>query len=323
MTKPAIDFLRAGKRFRIFSHVDPDGDALGSALGLAWILHAAGKEARVQLAAPVPRMYGFLPGQPRFVEVSGSVPDSGESLAILDCTSPGRLRDLEHQLPKGAPILNVDHHADNTRFGNAVHVDPTAAATALLILEIAQDGGFQLPAEAATCLYTGILTDTGRFTYQNSDARALRAAAELARLGADPAHIASHVFEHRLAEAIRLLGRTLETLELREEGRVACICVTLAMLQETGAAAEETEGFAAWPRSIEGVQVGVFLREQDDGSIKVSLRSTTGVPIDGVANRFGGGGHPAAAGARVPGPLEEAKERVLRAVGEHLQARAR
>jgi phosphoesterase RecJ-like protein len=322
MTKPSIDFLNAGKSYRIFSHVDPDGDAIGSALGLAWILSAAGKEARVQLSSPVPRMYSFLPGQ-RFVDVGDRVVPRDELIVILDCTSPSRLRDLEKEIPKGARVLNIDHHADNTRFGDVVLLDPSAAATALLVLEVARAGNFAVGPEAAACLYTGILTDTGRFTYANSDERALRAAADLVRAGADPGEIAARVFEHRPISSIRLLGRALETLDLREDGRVACLHVTQAMLQETGAPAEETEGFAAWARAIEGVQVGIFLRESEDGWIKVSFRSTGGVPIDGVASRFGGGGHPAAAGARVSGPLEEAKEGILRAVGEHLQARAR
>ncbi len=320
--KTSVDFLREGEAFRIFSHVDPDGDALGSALGLAWILEASGKKARVHLAAPMPRMYAFLPGQ-KFVEMGQGKSAPGERIVVLDCTSPSRLHSLESAVPPGALVMNVDHHADNTRFGDVVLLDPTAAATALLVLEIARTGSFPVPPEAATCLYTGILTDTGRFTYANSDERALRAAAELARSGASPAEIASRVFEHRPVAAIRLLGRALETLDVREEGRVACIHVTQAMLAETGAGAEETEGFAAWARAIEGVQVGVFLRESQDGWIKVSFRSTGGVPIDGVASRFGGGGHPAAAGARVPGPIETAKDGILRAVGEHLQARAR
>jgi phosphoesterase RecJ-like protein len=320
--KSSVDFLREGSAFRIYSHVDPDGDALGSALGLAWILDAAGKSARVRLAAPVPRMYAFLPGQ-HLVERGESAPVRGERIVVLDCTSPSRLHTLEAEVTPGTPVLNVDHHADNTRFGDVVLLDPGAAATALIVLELARAGDLPVPPEAATCLYTGILTDTGRFTYANSDERALRAAAELAGAGANPAEIAAQVFEHRPVAAIRLLGRALETLDVREEGRVACIHVTQAMLAETGAAAEETEGFAAWARAIDGVQVGIFLRESQDGFIKVSFRSTGGVPIDGVASRFGGGGHPAAAGARIPGPLETAKEGILRAVGEHLQARAR
>ncbi len=324
--KPLVDFLRAGKTLRVLSHVDPDGDALGSSLGLAWILASAGKSVRVHLAAPVPRMYRFLPAG-EFLAIGAEAPgraavEGPDSLVVLDSTAPSRLGALQGLVTSGVPVLNLDHHADNTRFGDATLVDPTAAATALLVVELARAAAFEIPAPAATCLYTGLLTDTGRFTFGNTNERALRAAADLVGLGADPAHVASSVYEGRPASALRLLGRALETLELREDGRVACLHVTTRMLAETGALPEETEGFASHARSIEGVQVGIFLRETDDGAVKASFRSTGGVPIDGVANQFGGGGHPAASGARLPGPLETAKERVLRAVGEHLQARA-
>ena len=314
------EFLRAARKVKIVTHVDPDGDALGSALGLAWILEAAGKEARVHLPAPLPRLYGFLPGA-KFLVIGETMMESFDRVAIVDCTSPSRLGPIADTALAGAVVLNVDHHADNTRFGDVVHVDPAAAATAILIADIAREAGLKIGPEAAECLYTGILTDTGRFTFANTDERALHGAAELVRDGADPGKIASLVYENRPASTLRLLGRALETLDLREDGRVACLHVTREMIAETGALPEETEGFAAYARSLQGVQVGIFLRETEDGSIKASFRSTGGLPVDGIASQFAGGGHPAAAGARLSGPLETAKERILRAVSEHLQAR--
>jgi phosphoesterase RecJ-like protein len=316
----AGEFLHNARRVKIVSHVDPDGDALGSALGLAWILDAAGKEVRVHLPAPLPRLYAFLPAA-KFLAIGDAPEGSFDRVAVVDCTSPARLGSIADSAMNGALVLNVDHHADNTRFGDVAYVDPSAAATAILIAEIALQAGMRIVPEAAECLYTGILTDTGRFTFGNTDERALRAASEMVRAGADPGRIASLVYEHRPPSTLRLLGRALETLDLREDGRVACLHVTREMIVETSALPEETEGFAAYARSIQGVQVGIFLRETEDGSIKASFRSTGGVPVDGIASQFAGGGHPAAAGARVPGPLETAKERILRAVGEHLQTR--
>jgi len=217
------------------------------------------------------------------------------------------------------PIVNIDHHPDNTRFGERCWVDPGACATALLVLELAVEGGLAIPPAAAECLYVGILTDTGRFTYANTDARALRAAGELAARGVDPHRVASAVYERATPASVRLLGRALSTLELHEGGQVACVHVTLAMLEETGASAEDSDGFSTYARSIEGVKVGLFLREEEGGAVKISFRSNQGVKIDGVAGRFGGGGHASASGARVPGPLEEAKQAVLRVVAEHLR----
>ena len=137
MTTPA-EFLRAATSVGIASHVDPDGDSLGSALGLAWILDAAGKRARVHLAAPIPRLYSFLPGE-RFIHVGEELAPDVDRLAVLDCTSPSRLGALERIVRSGAPLLNIDHHADNTGFGDAVRVDPSAAATAILIWEMARE----------------------------------------------------------------------------------------------------------------------------------------------------------------------------------------
>ncbi|HET9887525.1 MAG TPA: bifunctional oligoribonuclease/PAP phosphatase NrnA [bacterium] len=317
----AGEFLRATRRVKIVTHVEPDGDALGSALGLAWILEAAGKEARVHLPVRLPRMYEYLPGG-KFLVIGETIAESFDRVTVVDCTSPERLGSIAKTALVGAAVLNIDHHADNTRFGDVAHVDPGAAATAILIAEICREAGFKIGPEAAECLYTGILTDTGRFTFGNTDERALRAAADMIGAGADPGKIASRVYEHRPVSTLRLLGKALATLDLREDGRVACMHVTHEMIAETGALPEETEGFAAYARSLQGVQVGIFLREAEDGSIKASFRSTGGVPVDGIASQFAGGGHPAAAGARLPGPLATAKERILRAVGEHLQARA-
>jgi phosphoesterase RecJ-like protein len=317
MKREIVDVLRDRKRFTIYSHVDPDGDALGSSLGLAWILRELGKEAAVRVPGGVPRMYRFLPGADEIrSEPGGPAPDVN---VVVDATSASRLADLEHGLEPGVTVVNVDHHGDNARFGDYPWIDPTASATALMIFEMARAAGFAVPRAAAECLYVGILTDTGRFTFANTDVRTLAAAAELASLGADPAGLASQVYERVSPASVRLLGAALSTLELRDEGAIACLHVTRAMLEETGARLEDAEGFSTYTRSLVGVKVGIFLRETRDGAVKVSFRSNGGVEIDGVAARFGGGGHPRASGARVPGPLEEAKEAVLRAVSEHVR----
>lgn len=311
--------LAHSRRVALLSHVDPDGDAVGSALGLAWILRAQGIEAFVGLPGGVPRLYSFLPGSDDVAATADALPDSFDAVVAVDATSPSRLAGLASVLARGATVLNVDHHGDNTRFGDVAWVDPTACASALLVHELARDVGWPIGAEAASSLYTGILTDTGRFTFANTDARALAVAAELVECGAAPDDLAHRVYEQRTAASTQLLARALATLTLHDGGRVACLTVTPAMLAETGATAEDTEGFSNWARTIEGVRVGLFLRDTGDGTVRVSFRSNGGVAVDAVAGRFGGGGHPGAAGARVPGPLEEAKENVLRAVSELLR----
>jgi phosphoesterase RecJ-like protein len=320
MKNRITDFLRQHRSFAIFSHVDPDGDAMGSALGLAHILERLGKRATVHLPGGPAPMYGFLPGASR-ARADADV-SAADAVLVVDATSPSRLAGLAGVVESGLPVVNIDHHVDNTRFGELAWVEPSASATALMIHELAEVGEFVIDASAATCLYVGILTDTGRFTFSNTDARALEVAGRLVRLGAKPHEIAREVYERESAASRKLLGRVLATLDLRDGGRVASLHATNRMLDETGASPEDADGFSTYARSIEGVRVGVFLREMEDGMVKVSFRSNEGVQIDGVAGQFGGGGHPSASGARVSGPIEEAKERILRAISEHLKSLA-
>ncbi|GJM43867.1 MAG: phosphoesterase [Gemmatimonadota bacterium] len=320
MRTPFIEFLREHSRFVILSHVDPDGDAIGSALGLAWILRDAGKSAQVLLPGGTPELYAFLTGADDIGAVAADANLTDAAVIAVDATSPSRLGELASLLERGRPVANVDHHGDNARFGDVDLVDSSACATALILWEVAGDAGFRVSKAAAENLYAGVLTDTGRFSYTNTDQRTLQAAAELAGAGAEPFTIANAVYGTRTIASVRLLGRALETLDLREGGTVASIHVTQAMLRETGATQEDAEGFSSWPRSLAGVKVGIFLRETEDGMIKISFRSSEGVQIDGVAGRFGGGGHPSASGARISGSIEEAKQAVLQAVSEHLRS---
>ena len=312
--------LARADRIAVLSHVDPDGDAVGSAVGLAWILRALGKDVTAGLPGGVPALYSFLPGSRDVRGDERALPGPFDVVVAVDATSPSRLGGLEVVASRAVSFVNIDHHGDNARFGHVAWVDPSACATALLVHELAEAAGWVVGAEAAANLYAGILTDTGRFTFANTDARGLAAAAGLVRLGALPEDVAQRVYERRTEGSVRLLARALATLELHDGGRVACVHVTPAMLAETGASAEDSDGFSNWARSSEGVRVGVFLRDTGEGTVKVSFRSNEGVAVDALAGRFGGGGHPNASGARLPAPLEEAKEAVLRAVSEHLRS---
>ncbi|MDP6530028.1 MAG: bifunctional oligoribonuclease/PAP phosphatase NrnA [Gemmatimonadota bacterium] len=318
MTRKVLEFVQEYDGFRILAHRDPDGDSLGSQLGLANILRATNKSCEVLVHGPLPASYDFLPGVDQVLESpAGRMPD-GHAVIVLDSTSPERLGPLQSAVEEGVPLLNIDHHPDNTRFGNVAWVDPTAAATAQLIAELASAASLPVSPGAAFCLYTGLLTDTGRFTFSNTDARALEVAAGLVRHGADPRGIATQIYERLPAAGVRLLGKALDSLEVTGDGRVGVLLVTRKMLAETGASTQDSEGFATFARSIRGVRVGLFLRETVEGDVKVSFRSNEGVQIDGLAGRFGGGGHAAAAGARIPGPIEEAKEVLLQAIKAHL-----
>jgi phosphoesterase RecJ-like protein len=319
MKRRIAEFLRGRRRVAVISHADPDGDAVGAALGLATLLEGAGVRADAVLPGGVPRLYSFVPGAERVLASPSPALAEADAFVVIDATAPSRLGGLEGALLPGVPVVNIDHHPDNTRFGDLCWVDASACAAALLVLELAEDAGWRISVDAAACLYVGIVTDTGRFTFANADARALSAAARLAELGASPHAIASRVYERASAASLRLLARALATLDVADGGRVASIHVTRDMLAETGASPEDADGFSAYPRFIEGVRVGLFFREAEGGTVKVSFRSNEGVDIHGVAGRFGGGGHARASGARVPGPIEAAKENVVGAVSEHLR----
>lgn len=320
MNSELVQFLRDHERFVVVSHVDPDGDAIGTALGLAWILRGIGKQAQVLLPDGAPKLYRFLVGAQDVGVAPDATTKQADAVVAVDATSPERLADLAAVLNTGLPVANVDHHGDNTRFGDLNLVDDTACAASFIIWRLAREAGFPIGPEAAENLYTGIFTDTGRFMFSNTDAAALEAASDLVVRGADPHRLASAVYGNQSVAAVRLLAEALGTLELHEGGTVACIHVTREMLERTGATLEDADGFSNWARSLEGVKVGIFLREAADGQIKISFRSNEGVQIDGVASRFGGGGHPRAAGARLPGPLQKAKQDVIGAIAEHLQS---
>ena len=304
--------LREHGRFLIACHENPEGDAIGSELALALALRKMGKTATVLNADPVPANLLFLPGADTVVFTEdGSKYDVA---VVLDCGSPERTGRVGRELRKCPLLVNIDHHRTNGDLGELALVDPDAAATGLLIHRVLSAMGYEIDLDVATNIYVAVLTDTGSFHYGSSSPEAFEVAGDMVRRGVDPWAVAEQVCEAQSAHRLRLLGRVLDSLEVSDGGRVACITTMQEDLREFASGKDALEGFINYPRSIVGVEVAVSFREEEGGVFRVSFRSKGRVDVSAVAARFGGGGHRNAAGCAVPGTLADVKKRVQEAL---------
>ena len=303
-----IQFIAREKKFFIATHINPEGDALGSALALAMALESMGKEAVVYDRDPVPATYRFLPGHERFTTSLASLTSDGPPLILLDCNEPGRAGIDSIPIPFSAVI---DHHETEKGFGQIRWIEPHAAATGVMVQALVKKLGVLITRDMATNLYTAISIDTGTFRYSNVTSDVLRAAAELLDSGADPAAVAEGLYETWSKGRFMLLIAVLNTLELTDG--LAMTVVTKEMFMRTGTSAEDTENFSNFPRMIGESEVSAFFRETEDGW-KVSLRSRGAVNVARIADGFRGGGHRNAAGYHVRGDLKKAKQSLIKAV---------
>ncbi len=312
-TGAALARLRRASRVLLTSHAAPDGDALGSELGLAEVARALGIAVTIVNRDPHPAPLGFLPGL-ETIRVEAELPAGFErefDLAVLlEC--PGLDRPALAGLER-LPLLNIDHHLENARYAEVNVVDEDAPAVGEMVLAIAEAAGVAVTESMATNLYAALVTDTGDFRYSNATPRAFTAAARLVTAGARPAQIAEALWEHNPERVVRLTAEVLGTLELLAGGRLAVISCDRAMLEHAGARPEDTENLINIPRGIDGVRVAVFFKALKDGAVRVSLRSRGDVDVQGVAKAFGGGGHRNAAGCTIAGTVAEARPRLLAA----------
>lgn len=313
-----VHAVATGCRVLLFAHVFPDGDVLGSQLGLGLALRAAGRAVVFACAHPVPEPFGFLPGAGD-VQQWKAGRNAFDLVVTLDCPDPERLGGLlDGARGPGVRVLNVDHHGDNRRYGDVNWVDTAAAATGEMVYDLVEAAGLPLTPEVAVNLYTAIVTDTGSFRYSNTTPKTLRVAARLVELGVDPARVATAVYETRELGGLRLLGAILQRVEADPDGAVAWLVIDRAQMASPDL--PEAEEFVNYPRSLRTAKVAVLFRELADG-VKVSLRAKGEVNVARIAARLGGGGHPNAAGVILPVGLAEAKALVLGAVREALPAR--
>lgn len=302
--------LKTSTSVAILSHIHPEGDTIGSALGCHLVLKALGKEVATFNPDPVPKNLRGLPGAADVIQAD-HLPCPFDCYLAVDATDPGRLGGLLNGVTPERLVINIDHHISNNRFGTYNWVDPRASATGEMIYQLVGELGVPLSREVATNLYVAILTDTGSFHYPNTTPQALRVAAALIEAGVVPQEVAELLFDQREVAELILLGTLLTGVQLSPDGVVAWMEVTQQMLEQRGLGKDALEGLINYPRSIKGVAVALLFKDEGHGAVRVSLRSKGDVDVAAVAKVFQGGGHKNAAGCTLGGSLPEVRERVL------------
>lgn len=303
--------LRSGHRFLLISHMNPDGDAIGSSLGLARILRSLGKGAVVWNHDEVPKLYRPLAGSERVH--TGTAPPAGypeafDAIITLECPSLDRTG-VESAI-EDIPIINIDHHLGNEHYGKVNWIDTAAPSLGEMIYRISRGLMIELDQETATALYLTIVTDTGGFRFSNATTAAFEAAGALVTEGARPEQVAQWLYESHPESAIRLLSEMLPTLQLHDE-RIATAVITTEMFEKAEAKAGDTEGLIDYPRSIAGVEAAALIRQVGEAQFKVSLRSRGEVDVEKIARRNGGGGHRNAAGFLADGDLDSVRAKTV------------
>lgn len=315
--------LRPGLRVCLTTHVNPDGDGLGSEVGLAVMLRALGVNVVITNPTPTPSRYDFLfAGLPGLDKTGEAVKElrRADLIIVLDIADLGRLGMLAETVrERGVTVACVDHHVSKGDLPPGPrYVDPDAAATGELIRELARANEWDLTAEAARALYVAIVTDTGGFRFSNTKARTLRAAADLLECGIDPEAVYVELYSKAPEGRVRLMAEALQTLVVEHEAGIAWVTIPPGALERYGVDPDDLDGVVEYARSIDGVRLGMLFREIAGGRIKISFRSIGGVDVAKLAGQFQGGGHAKAAGASLPGALADVQATVLAAARSYL-----
>src|SRR5438874_2013544 len=307
MLSQVVELIERNDRFAITSHVRPDGDGLGSSLGLYWLLKALNKEAEIIMRDPAPHAYQKLPGADT-IRVLPSVDRPYDAIFVIECSDIDRpgLSDLEQQF-----VVNIDHHSTTELFGTINWIDSTAAAVGEMIYNLCKATGVRVTKEIAECVYTALLTDTGSFHYSNTTERTFKIASELVRIGVKPAKTAEAIFASYQWPKIELLSEVLGTAKRDDTGKVAWMWQTIAMQEKTKACEEDADGFVNYPLAVCEVQATALFKETSPGVYRTSLRSKGDVNVAKIAEQFGGGGHRNAAGCTLKGTSSELEQRVV------------
>lgn len=319
MMKRIINHLKNSRRLILATHINPDGDAIGSLTAMGLALEALGKETTLHCASPIPAVYRFLTGTAR-ITAQYNASESYDTAIILDCGDFERVGPAYADIAKTATIINIDHHDTNTRFGDFQIVDTAASATAEILYRLFKALDVAISPDMANSIYTGIFTDTGSFRFSNTNRAAFAICEEMVASGMDPYTVAQNVYGTYSLGRIKLLNLALDSIELAAEGKVSIMTLTRDMLAETRTQPEDIDGLINYARRIEDVKLAVLLQEIENGSqptnsgplFHVSLRSDGGVDVSEIAAAFGGGGHKEAAGFNIDAPLAEIRAQIVR-----------
>ncbi|GIP27335.1 phosphoesterase [Paenibacillus sp. J23TS9] len=315
----AKQFLLGLDDFLVVSHIQPDGDAVSSTVGVGWLLSCLGKKFTLINEGPIPERMRFLLLSDQIVNMELEPPDRMfKHVICVDCADFGRVGQTAQYFEEDALILNIDHHPTNNGYGSATLIKPEAAATAEILYDLIQAFEFRWTTDIASAIYTGLLTDTGGFRYANTSPKVMRIASELLGYGVNGPELSENLLEAMTFPQMKVLVKALNTLQMTSDGKICWVHVTPEHMAETGAVNEDLEGIVNYPRNIHGVEVGILFKVIHENAVKVSLRSAGKVDVAALAQSFGGGGHVRAAGCRIEGSLETIIQQVVERVKSQL-----
>jgi len=308
--------FESGQRFVITSHVNPDGDALGSEAALAGYLKSIGKEVLVYNSNATPANYSFLDSNNSFIQYQSPLHRetilTADYMIILDISDWPRLRDIGKDIRElDIKKICIDHHPTEDPVGDILLINTDASSTGEILFELLQFCDAKISKKVAEALFTSLMTDTGSFRFSNTTQRTLQVAAELVRLGAKPPKVYANVYEQESYAKAKLQAYVINNLKFEAEGRVAWFSLSKELLDRMGVKQTDTEGLSDYPRRIQGVEIAIMFSVIENNRIKISLRSKGKYVINKIAQKLGGGGHPFAAGILLTGNLKEVSSIIL------------
>jgi phosphoesterase RecJ-like protein len=311
-----VELIETKQKFGITTHIKPDGDGVGSSLGLCWLLRSLGKDAEVIVRGDVPVAYRSLPGADEIRDVA-KLDTHYDAVFIIECSDLDRpgIDGLEKEF-----TVNIDHHATSEHFGTVNWIDSTASAVGEMIYNLCKAIGGRITKDIAECVYMALVTDTGSFHFSNTSDRTLKVASELVKAGARPAKIGEAVYNNYPWSRIDLMRQVLETVKRDATGRVAMLRQTMDMELSSGAVDGDNNGFVNIPLAASEVVAAVYMREVSPGKFRASLRSKGDINVAKVAESFGGGGHRNAAGLSVEGNWDEKEAEIVAALNAAIDA---
>ncbi|MBA3634666.1 MAG: bifunctional oligoribonuclease/PAP phosphatase NrnA [Acidobacteria bacterium] len=312
MLSQVVELIENKQNFAITTHVRPDGDGIGSSLGLCWLLRSLGKNAEVIVSDGIPLSYRQLPGADEIRKVT-EIDKQYDAVFVMECSDiqRPRIKGLENQF-----VVNIDHHATSEHFGTINWIDATASAVGEMIYNLCKAIGGRITREIAECVYLALVTDTGSFHFPNTTERTLKVASELIKAGVKPADISQAVYNSYPWSRIELMRRVLATVKRDPSGKVAWMRQTLEMKESSGAVDGDNSGFVNIPLAAKEVEAVVYMREVEPNIFRISLRSKDGINVARVAEKFGGGGHKNAAGCHATGDWDAKEREIVAAVIE-------
>lgn len=315
MLSQVVELIENKSDFAITTHIKPDGDGLGSSLGLCWLLRSLGKRAEVIVHGDIPAAYGDLPGADEIKDVR-EINGKYDAVFVIECSDLDRpgIKGLENVL-----TVNIDHHATSEHFGTINWIDSTASAVGEMIYNLCKAIGGRITKEIAECVYMALVTDTGSFNYPNTSDRTLKVASELIKAGAEPTKTGNSVYYNYPWSRIELMRQVLATVRRDDSGRIAMMRQTMEMERQAGTVDGDNSGFVNIPLAAKDIVAVVYMREVGANEYRVSLRSKGCINVARVAETFGGGGHKNASGLGISGDWDEKEREIVAAVSAEIE----